>query len=273
MKKNVILQNILYLIQGALVGVGAILPGVSGGVLCVAFGTYEPMMEILTTPRQAIPKHIKLLVPFVIGWLVGFVLLAKGVELLFAASAPIALMLFFGLICGTLPELFKTSEKSDPTKSWTPFVLSLAVAFLGFHFLETGFRLQIPPSFWSYLLCGFFWGLSLIVPGLSSSSILICFGLYEPMTAGLAALDLQVILPMLLGIVAVALAFARLVNLLFKRHYAITSRIILGFVIASSLKIIPVSFESPVILSVSFLCFLAGFAVAWAMDRPKLKAQ
>jgi len=38
----------MYAIQGAIVGVGAILPGISGGVLCVAFGICEPMMALLT---------------------------------------------------------------------------------------------------------------------------------------------------------------------------------------------------------------------------------
>ena len=136
MKNNVILKNILFLIQGALVGVGAILPGVSGGVLCVAFGIYEPMMELLTHPINALKRNYKLFIPFIIGWFLGFVLLARVVELLFTASASIALMLFFGLICGTLPELFKTSEKSDSGKSWTPFIISLALAYLRFHLLE-----------------------------------------------------------------------------------------------------------------------------------------
>ena len=45
-------------------------------------------------------------------------------------------MLFFGLICGTLPELFKTSEKSDPESSWTPFIIALSLAYLFFHVLE-----------------------------------------------------------------------------------------------------------------------------------------
>ena len=266
MKNNLILKNILYFIQGAIVGVGAILPGVSGGVLCVAFGIYEPMMELLTKPIQATKKHYKMFIPFILGWILGFLLLAKAVELLFAASAPIALMLFFGLICGTIPELFKTSEKSDPKKSWTPFVLSLAFAYLFFHVLENGVSISIPPSFFAFLFCGFLWGLSLIIPGLSSSSILICFGLYEPMTAGIAALDFSVLLPMLIGIVVTALLFARLVNMLFQKHYAITSRIVLGFVIASSLKIIPSSFANPMLFVASVLCFAVGFAVARGMD-------
>lgn len=268
---NLIVKNILYLIQGAIVGVGAILPGVSGGVLCVAFGVYEPMMELLTHPRQALKKYYKMFIPFIIGWVVGFILLARVIELLFSASAPIALMLFFGLICGTIPELFKASETSDPNKSWTPFVISLSVAYLFFHILEGGKSVSLPTSFWSFLLCGFLWGLSLIVPGFSSSSILIYLGLYEPMTSGIAELDFGVIIPMLVGIISIALLLARLVNMLYQNHYAIISRVILGFVIASSLKILPANFTSITTLIISVICFAAGFAIARAMDLAEKK--
>ena len=271
MKRNKILQSILYMIQGAIVGIGAILPGVSGGVLCVAFGIYEPMMELLTTPRTAIKKSYRMFIPFIIGWVLGFILLARAIELLFATSAAVALMLFFGLICGTLPELFKSSERADPKAGWSPFVISLSAAYLLFHILETQVGVAIPPSFPSFLLCGILWGLSLIVPGLSSSSILIYLGLYEPMTSGIAALDFGVLIPMGIGIIATALALARLVNMLFKKHYAPTSRAVLGFVVASSLKAIPTEFPSTTSLIISLICFAVGFAVAYLMDRAESK--
>lgn len=261
------LKNLLYAIQGAIVGVGAILPGVSGGVLCVAFGIYEPMMAVLTHPKKALPKYGRMFVPFVIGWVVGFVFLAKGVELLFRISPTVALMLFFGLICGTIPELIKTSEKSGPEKSWTPFVLSLSLAYLFFHLLENASMATVAPSFGGFLFSGFLWGLSLIIPGFSSSTILIFLGLYEPLTAGIGSLEPGVLLPFGIGIAATALLFARLVTMLFERRYAMVSRVILGFVIASSLKILPSSFESIGVLAVSLVCFAGGFAVARAMDR------
>ena len=34
----------LRVLQGALIGLGAVLPGISGGVLCVVFGIYKPVM-------------------------------------------------------------------------------------------------------------------------------------------------------------------------------------------------------------------------------------
>ena len=44
------LQFVLRIIKGAVLGVGAILPGISGGVLSVVFGIYRPLMEFLAHP-------------------------------------------------------------------------------------------------------------------------------------------------------------------------------------------------------------------------------
>jgi len=125
----------------------------------------------------------------------------------------------------------------------------------------------------SFVICGLVWGLSLIIPGLSSSSVLLYMGLYEPMTAGIAALDFGVILPLLLGLLITVLSLARFVNALYEKHYAIVSRFILGFVVASSLKIVPSSFESAGSLVFSLLCFGVGFAIARGMDCARNKQQ
>ena len=42
------------MLQGMLIGLGAVLPGISGGVLCVIFGIYRPVMELLSNPRKYI---------------------------------------------------------------------------------------------------------------------------------------------------------------------------------------------------------------------------
>ncbi len=268
-----VVRWILYLVQGMFVGVGAILPGISGGVLCVAFGIYEPMMELLTHPIRALKKHIKMFIPIGIGGIVGFILLARAVEWLFTHFASISLMLFLGLIAGTLPELIKTSEKSDPKKTWSPFVLALTLAYFVFHILENGVSTVIEPTFWSFLLCGVVWGLSLIIPGLSSSSLLIYLGLYEPMTQGIGDLDFSVLVPVFLGIAASALLLARLVSWLFSKQYAVVSRVVLGFVIASSLKIVPSAFEGVWTFVLALLCFAIGFSVARGMDLVRARQE
>ena len=73
MKKNKILQIILWIAQGLLVGVGAILPGVSGGTLCYVFGIYDPILETLTSPLKGIKKYWFMLMFVGIGGALGFV--------------------------------------------------------------------------------------------------------------------------------------------------------------------------------------------------------
>ncbi|MBR2446490.1 MAG: DUF368 domain-containing protein [Clostridia bacterium] len=265
---KILLSSLLYALQGAIVGVGAILPGISGGVLCVVFGVYEPMMEFLSNPIKCFKKHLKILIPFAIGWVLGFVLLAKLVEFVFGLCQPAALMLFFGLICGTLPEMLvaKDAQEGNTSKSWMPFVISLSFAYLLFHLIEVGVQTTMAPSFPAFIFCGVLWGLSTIVPGMTSSAILIELGLYEELTAGIGSLHLPVMIPFLIGIIATVLLLARLINMLYKKHNLLICRVILGFVIASSLKIIPTDFLSPTVMIVSIVCFVAGFAAARAMD-------
>ena len=117
------------------------------------------------------------------------------------------------------------------------------------------------------------WGISLIVPGLSSSTVLIYLGLYVPLTEGIGSFDFKVLIPFVIGIVVTVLLFAKFVNMLFKKHYAMISRIILGFVISSSLKTIPHSFESVWTMIISVVCFVVGFAIAIVMDKAEKKKQ
>ncbi|WP_288959419.1 DUF368 domain-containing protein [uncultured Treponema sp.] len=84
-------------------------------------------------------------------------------------------------------------------------------------------------------------------------------------------LGFAVIIPFLIGIAGIALLFARLVTMLFRKHYAVISRVILGFVIASSLKIIPNNFVLAIEIIISIVCFVAGFIVSRLMDKAKTK--
>ena len=273
MKKNKInvYQMITHAIQGAIIGVGAILPGVSGGVLCVAFGLYEPLMELLTSPKKSIKNNFQFFAPFIVGWMLGFILLAKVCEALFSIAPDIAIFLFFGLVCGTIPDMFKKSEEANKGASWTPFVISLSISYILFHLIESGEAIVIPANFLSFVFCGFMWGISLIVPGLSSSTVLIYLGIYVPLTDGIGGFDMNVLIPFGVGIVATVLLFAKLVNMLFKKHYAIISRIILGFVISSSLKTLPHDFINVWTMIISIICFIIGFAVAHFMEKSEKK--
>ncbi len=234
----------------------------------MVFGIYQPMMALLAHPIKSFKTYYKIFIPFIIGWLAGFLLIAKLVEMLFAASASIAIALFVGLIAGTLPSLFKEAGKfGTDNKSRIGFTLGLFLMFTLLLLLDNQSSSSITPNIWWFAFSGLIWGFSLIVPGLSSSSILIFMGLYQPMTSGIAALDMAVILPLIAGLAVTVLLFARLVNHLFEKHHSIMHHTIIGIVIASTLLIIPTEYPNWWSLVISVVCFAAGFAASVFMNK------
>lgn len=259
---------LLRVIHGALIGAGAILPGISGGVLCVLFGIYRPMMALLAHPIKTFRIYYKLFIPVLLGWAVGFFALAGLVNLLMEVSSAIAVSLFIGLIVGMIPSLYRDAGKYGHRKTgYLSMFLSFVVLFGFLLYLQQGVRIDIEGNAWWFFFCGIIWGLSLVVPGLSSSSILIFMGLYQEMTAGISRFDLGVLIPLVLGILCTALLSARFVNRLFERHHTIAYHAILGIVIASTLLIVPLEFKDATEMLLSIVCAILGFLAAWGMDR------
>ena len=91
------------LLQGALIGLGSVLPGISGGVLSVVFGVYKPVMELLASPGKHAKTHLPRLLPYFAGAAIGF-LGAAGLLTYFLEKYPApSICLFVGLIAGMLP--------------------------------------------------------------------------------------------------------------------------------------------------------------------------
>jgi len=257
------------IIQGIVIGGGAILPGISGGVLCVTFGLYQPMMAVLAHPKTALKKYYKMFIPVVIGWALGFWGFAGIIEKLFEANAVLAISVFIGLIVGSMPSLWKEAGKQGRTKgSWIGLVVSLAAMLTFFICLENNdTALSIQPNMWWFGVCGILWGLSLIIPGMTSSSTLIFLGLFTPMTAGIASLDMGVLIPMGVGILITILGLARAVNYFFEKKYSIAFHCVVGFVIASTLVIIPRQFAGVGEVLLAVLLFVVGFVAAYLLDK------
>ncbi len=261
-------QWLMRLLHGALIGVGSILPGVSGGVMCVLFGIYQPMMALLAHPFQAFKKYYRLFIPVGIGFVLGFVGLAKLVEWAFGENSNIAVCLFLGLIAGTVPSLWR--EAGERGRKRVDYI-AMAIAFTALILILTLFRgassVVSTPNGWWYLFCGAVWGLSLIVPGLSSSTILIFMGLYEPLTGAIGRLDIAAILPFVIGILAVAFGLAKPVEKMLEKEYSLSRHIICGIVLASAVMILPTSLNGFGEIALCVVCFAVGFVGAIWLDR------
>ena len=256
------------LLCGVLIGAGAILPGVSGGVLAVVFDIYRPLMEVLTHPREAIPKYWRWFLPIGLGCAIGFLGFAKGIAAAIDVSSTVTTWLFIGLIVGTVPSLFREAGKEGRSiGSWVSMAVCAGAIFFSLFYVGKVICVTVEPNFWWYNFCGALWGMSLVIPGLTSSSVMMALGLYQPMLEGLARLDFLVLSACLPGMVLTILLLARLVSWFFRKHYSIAFHGIFGIVLASTLVIIPTSYVGAWEIVLSAVCCIGGFLLAYFMAR------
>ena len=253
---------------GVFLGAGAILPGVSGGVLAVVFDLYRPLMELLTHPKAALPKYWTAFLPIGVGWCLGFLGFAMGISLCLDQSTTVTVWLFIGLIVGTLPSLFREAGKEGRSvTAWISTAVCALAVFGSLFYVGRVAEITVAPNFWWYNFCGVLFGMSVVIPGMTSSSVMMALGLYEPMLDGLTQFDLTVLAACIPGFVLTVALLARLMTFLLRRFYAVAFHGIMGVVSASTLVIIPTVYTGAGEVLLSALCCAGGFGLAFFMAR------
>lgn len=264
---NPVADWIIRLLKGILVGIGFITPGLSGGVLAVVFGIYEPLMRFLANLKRQFIKNVLFFIPVGIGGVIGMVAFSAVVDFAFENYAAQFTWLFIGFIAGTFPSLFKTSgEQGRKSWHWALLILTAVGTLFLMRWMESIRSVQLTPSFLSWLLSGALIGLGVVVPGMSPSNFLIYVGLYQPMAAGIRHLDLGVVVPLALGLILCVLLLAKLIAWLFRRFYAGMYHFILGVVVGSTLAIIPAGVQGWTI-AVCALLFVVGGLVSFGLAK------
>lgn len=253
--------------QGALIGLGAVLPGISGGVLCVIFGVYQPLMEVLADPMKGVKKHIRMLIPIGVGLVIGFLGVAKLLGFLLNTYPNPSVCLFVGLIAGMLPSLFREAGEQGRSKGSFVALVAAFAAVLALLVTLKVIQVSIVPSFLWYLFCGFCLALSVIAPGMSFSTLLMPLGLYTPFIDGIGSIDFSVLIPGGIGALLTIILLARAVDSLMKHHYSVMFHAIIGIVIAATIVIVPFASFTGVAAIINLACLIAGVVIALALDK------
>lgn len=227
------------LLKGILVGIGFILPGLSGGVLAVIFGIYDRIIKFLANLRHKFVENVFYFIPVGIGAAIGIVLFSVVVEKAFGRYAAQFVCLFVGFVAGTFPSLYKTAGLHGRKSSDMLILIASTLAIFTLMVIGGQQLTEVTPNFLVWLASGLLMGLGLIVPGMSPSNFLIYFGLYDKMAIGIKDFDFGVIVPLIVGFVICVLLFAKVAAWLFKKYYSGMYHFILGMVIGSSLAIFP----------------------------------
>ena len=261
-------KTLFRVLQGALIGLGAVLPGISGGVLSVIFGIYKPIMELLSNPFANFKTHVPKLLPVFIGGGIGFLGIANVLSFFLEKYPAPSVCLFIGLITGMLPSLFR--EAGEQGRSRASYV-SMIVCMCAIFALLIGLKMtsvEISPNFFWYLFCGFCLALSVIAPGMSFSTLLMPLGLYTPFVDGIGHFDLGILIPGGIGALVTVIALAKAITTLCDRLYSVAFHGIIGIVIAATIMTVPVDgFITVAQSAVNVVCFVVGIFAALALDK------
>ena len=264
------MRLIYQLIIGILIGAGAILPGISSGVLCVIFGIYDKLVNSVLGFFKNWKENIKFLFPIILGVGIGVVLLGNLLKTLFYLYPIPTKMAFLGLILGCVPSLFKVANSKKGFRLHYLFYTLLSFIFtLLLLLLEnnmTNSTLKNTSNSLFLIVSGFVMSAGIVVPGVSSTVLLMILGTYEMYLDAVASIQIGVLFPMGIGLIVGGFLFLRLTLYLLKNYFAQMYYTIIGFVLGSLLILWP-GFTFNFIGILSFVIFIICFFIGKNFER------
>jgi putative membrane protein len=246
------------IVMGMIIGGGMVLPGVSGAVIMVIFGLYDKVIKSLSNFFKDIKNNSMFLLPIIIGVIIGAFIFGNILYFLFENHEVTTKWAFIGLILGGCPILFqKIKTEGNKKIYWSAFFSSFLLAFFLFviamRLFDINFSSYLNDNLLGYIflfIAGFLFISGKIIPGISSSLLLLLIGMYEYVLniianfINLGLSDYILLIPFGLGIIVGAVLLVKLIASLLERHFNVTYSVIVGFIIGSIPGLYPgISFD------------------------------
>ncbi len=263
-------------LAGLMIGIGGILPGVSGSVLAVAFGLYGRILDAIATFFKDVRGNIRFLLPVVLGGGVGLYGFSVVLDRMMARYETPLIFLFCGLVIGSMPSLMReTREACGEIKKryWVMaavgFVLSFALLLIE---KTPAGAAENAVGTVRAAISGAILAAGSILPGISTSFILIRLGWYAPMMSALSSLDLAMLFWVGVGALASGAVLIGLVRVLLRRFPGWVYMTVIGLMVGTvltSLPSVPLKLSSLLYILPLILGALAAFKMAAVADSGK----
>jgi len=234
-------------IKGIFIGSGAILPGISSGVICMVVGLYEKLLDSVLNFFKDTKKNFKFLLPILSGAIIGIILFSNVILYCFNTIPCQTKSLFIGLLLGSIYILAQSNLNDYSYENNRSKYFSFLICFLigiGLIYLENiiNFSSEYTINNFSPLfliLSGFFMSIGIVVPGVSSTVILMILGVYSTYLSALSVVNMTVLFPMMLGAGIGSIIFMKLIQKLLNKYHSQTIFGIIGFSLGSILILYP----------------------------------
>ena len=271
-------------VQGFIIGIGKIIPGVSGAMFAIMFGVYERALKVISNLKKELKGNFAFITILGLSVLLAIIFGSNIIHKCLSKYYMQTMFLFIGMmVAGVKPLLGNVKGSKLSTKNIT---LSFGIAFILLIISLIDFQNGqgvIEKNLFSVIMLfisGFLDALATIIPGICGTALLMILGYYDTVISSLGNLfnvsnlsyNLFVLLPFVLGLIVGVLVISKFVNYLFENHKMQTYYTIIGFAIMSIIilfiKTIKVSFNIPQLI-ISLLLFIIGYIIVKLFDKLK----
>lgn len=261
---------LIKVLKGTFIGTALILPGLSAGTVILILGFYREFLEDLSSFR------FKPYLPMLAGAVVGALLGVSVISYLLTAHNQAIMAFLLGMLLASVPTVLNYRQKArfadipletgntgNPEKSGSdqftgrpesqsPLKKMAWPAILGIAgFLITWFIICEPTRTLTVFpqggLLHFFIGgtlasATMLLPGVSGSSILIILNLYDNVIFAITSWQWLKLLSMGAGFIIGLLGLARLLSALYRRYQTAISFLLAGLILGSTRILLPDQF-------------------------------
>lgn len=239
--KNKFKDDLLLMLKGYIIGSSMSVPGVSGGTMAILLGIYDKLISSVSNFLKDIKGNIIFLMKVCIGAGAGICSLSFLIKWLLE-KFPLPVSVFFlGAVVGGIPALYKKTKESSFRISSVIYFLLGFIIVISIGFIPTrSINISIGSGITHYLMLlvtGIVIALALVLPGISTSHMLLVLGMYDSMLAAITNFDIVFIgilgIATLIGVFLITKPIEWTLNTFPHQTYCA----IIGFVLGSTTEI------------------------------------
>lgn len=268
-KNPAFFDSFVIILKGFFVGGSMLVPGVSGSSMAIILGIYDRTISALSSFFKDVKKNSLFLFLFVLGWTAGFFLGVRPIRYLLSYYPLPTGFFFLGAVAGGSPMIFK---KAKVKKFSFKIILYILIGSSFVYLLS-----MIPNNFLSNEGSGLVWfstqfiaglilSVALILPGISTTHMLMVMGLYDKVTLSIEQFNFLHLIPLGIGTLIGIVIVAKLVEKALKKYTQATYLIVFGFIIASLFELFP-AMQFNWWLVVELLMFMLGFICVYLISK------
>ena len=209
---------------GFIIGIGKILPGVSGSLIAIRFNLYEKIINSIINYFKDIKKNTLFLMPIFFGCILAIILFSKVILFFLDKYYIITISVFIILIITGIPDVYRKGNN---------LFISFIAFFISFFLFKMPIKINI-----GYFFMGFIESFSMIIPGISGTAIYMSLGVYEKMLLMYTNIIVSHWILFGMDFITCSLITIKIINYFFLNHKKETYSAILGFLISSIISIL-----------------------------------